>query len=81
MSLYLLHYASIDEEGALSIDCQGPFKSLKEARQQQVNLLLAFQSKHPHFSNPIEESCGTVHRIAYTEHLTELQPHIREIEE
>lgn len=80
MTLYILHYASIGEEGALSIDCQGPFKSLEEARQQQSNLLLAFQSEHPHFSNPIEESCGTFHRIAYTGHLSEIQTHIKEIE-
>lgn len=80
MSLYLLHYASIDEEGALSIDCQGPFKSLKEVRQQQVNLLQTFQNQHIHLPKLIVESYGTFRRIAYADHLSELQTHIREIE-
>ncbi len=77
MPLYILHYASIDEEGALSIDCQGPFKSLKEARQQQATLITAFQTTHSHISvSEIEEHCGTFHRIAYNGLLTELQSHI-----
>ena len=80
MSLYILHYASIDEEGQLTIDCQGPFKSQGEAQQQQANQLRSFKNQHLNFSNPIVESCGSFQRIAYIEHLTELQTHIENIE-
>lgn len=81
MTLYILHYASIDEEGALSIDCQGPFTTKEAALKQQATLITAFQSTHSHISvSEIEEHCGTFHRIAYNGLLTELQSHIEEIE-
>lgn len=51
MPLYILHYATIDAEGHLSIDCQGPFPTKEAARKQQTTLITAFQAtSHP----PIE---------------------------
>ena len=80
MTLYILHYASIDEEGRLSIDCQGPFQTPESAKAQQKELMGAFRSKHLGYSDVlIEEIRGSFHRIAYIGHMTELQSHIAEI--
>ena len=46
MPLYVLHYATIDAEGRLSIDCQGPFPTRETAQQQQTALITAFQATH-----------------------------------
>ena len=81
MPLYILHYATIDAEGRLSIDCQGPFTTKEDALKQQATLITAFQATHSHISvSEIEEHCGTFHRIVYNGLLTELQSHIEEIE-
>lgn len=80
MHLYILHYAAIDAEGHLSIDCQGPFKTKEEAQQQQATLLLDFQNERQTMSNAlIEERCGCFQRIAYKEQPAEIQTHIEEI--
>ena len=80
MNLYILHYAAIDEEGHLTIDCQGAFKILEEAKAQQEILLKACRSKYLSYSDVlIEEKCGTFHSIAYKGHLIELQSHIEEV--
>lgn len=81
MLLYILHYATINEEGRLSIDCQGPFKTKEEAQQQQSSPITNFRSAHRNLStNEIEEHCATFHRIAYAGQLTKMQSHIEEIE-
>lgn len=81
MPLYVLHYATIDAEGHLSIDCQGPFPTKETAQHQQTALITAFQTTHrPHSPHEIQERHGTFHRLAYTGLLTELQSHIEEME-
>lgn len=81
MPLYILHYATIDAEGRLSIDCQGPFPTQETARQHQTALITAFQTTHrPHSPHKIQERHGTFHHLAYTGLLTELQSHIEEME-
>lgn len=80
MPLYILHYATIDAEGRLSIDCQGPFPTKETARQQQTTLITTFQATHrPHSPHEIQERHGTFHRIAYAGLLTELQSHIIDV--
>ena len=80
MPLYILHYATIDAEGHLSIDCQGSFPTQEAAREQQTALITTFQDTHHHLStHEIQERHGTFHRLAYTGLLTELQSHIEEI--
>lgn len=80
MNLYILHYASIDEEGRLSIDCQGPFPTPEAAKAQQEALMEAFRSKYGCYSDAqIEENCGTFQRIAYKSHIIEFQSHIEGI--
>lgn len=80
MPLYILHYATIDAEGHLSIDCQGPFPTKEAARRQQTVLIAAFQTTHsPHSPHEIQEHHGTFHRLAYAGLLTELQSHIEEM--
>ena len=44
MPLYVLHYATINAEGRLSIDCQGPFPTKEAARQQQTTLITTLQA-------------------------------------
>ncbi|MBP3499092.1 MAG: hypothetical protein J6J97_03270 [Akkermansia sp.] len=80
MPLYILHYATIDAEGHLSIDCQGPFPTQETARKQQTALITTFQATHHHLSaHEIQEHHGTFHRLAYAGLLTELQSHIEEM--
>ena len=80
MTFYILHYASIDEEGRLTIDCQGPFQTPESAKAQQEALMKAFQYKYDYYSDSqIEETCGQFNRVAYNGHLIELQTHIEEI--
>ena len=80
MNLYILHYASIDEEGRLSIDCQGPFPTPEAAKAQQEALMEAFRSKYDCYSDAqTKEKCGTFQRIAYRGHIMELQSHIEGI--
>lgn len=80
MPLYILHYATIDAEGRLSIDCQGPFPTQETAREQQTALITTFQTTHHHLStHEIQEHHGTFHRLAYTGLLTELQSHIIDV--
>ena len=77
MTLYILHYATIDADGHLSIDCQGPFPTKEAAQHQQTALITTFQATHhPHSPHEIQEHHGTFHRIAYAGLLTELQSHI-----
>ena len=81
MTLYILHYATINAEGRLSIDCQGPFTTKEAALKQQTALINAFQiTLRHHSANEIVEQCGTFHRIAYAGLLTELQSHIEEMD-
>lgn len=81
MPIYILHYATVDDEGRLSIDCQGPFKTKEEAQREQSALISTYEATHQNLStSQIEEHCGTFHRIAYAEQLTEMQSHIEEIE-
>lgn len=81
MTRYILHYATIDDEGRLSIDCHGPFKTMEDALIQQEALFQDFRDKHLCYSaSQIEECCGTFRRIAYSGQLTEIQSHIKPIE-
>lgn len=80
MTLYILHYAAIDEEGRLSIDCQGPFQTMECAKARQKTLMEAFRRKYTCNSDVlIEEECGTFHRMAYEGLLIEQQSHIEGI--
>ena len=81
MPLYILHYATIDAEGRLSIDCQGPFTTKEAALKQQSTIINAFRTIHSHHSgDEIEEQSGTFHRIAWAGLPTELQSHIEEMD-
>ncbi len=80
MTFYILHYATIDGEGHLAIDCQGPFKTLEEAQERQAKVIDNFLNVHSTLSHEqTEEKCGSFHRLAYKEHLSELQSHIEEM--
>lgn len=81
MNFYVLHYAMIDEDGRLSINCQGPFKTLEEAKKRQATVVSNFLIVHHSLSNELlEEKCGTFHRIAFKDNLNELQIHIEAFE-
>ncbi|MBQ9835831.1 MAG: hypothetical protein IJO34_05870 [Akkermansia sp.] len=80
MKLYILHYATIDEDGHLSIDCRGPFQTFDEAHNRQLSIISDFLNSNAFLSSEqIEEKCGSFYRMAYKEHLSELQSHIEEM--
>lgn len=80
MSLYILHYTAVDEEGRLSIVCQEPFQTMESARDQQNTHMEAFRRKYTCNSDVlIEEKCGTFHRMAYEKLLIEQQSLIKGI--
>lgn len=80
MTCYILHYATIDADGHLFIDCLGPFNTLEEAQERQANIIGDYLNAHRDISGEqMEEQCGLFHRIAYKGRLTELQIHIEEM--
>ena len=80
MKTFILHYAIIDSEGNLSIDCKR-HNTLEEAKTAQATLNNNFKElAHPDPDNIIFEECGTFNRLAIKDTLAEIQSHIEEFE-
>lgn len=81
MERYILPYASMDAEGSLTMDCLGPFSTKKEAQEQQKMLMEGFENENSTLANElIKEEIGDFQRIAYRNHLTEIQSRIIKLE-
>ena len=80
MRLYILHSATINVDGELSIDCSTPFSSENKAQLEQNAMLSAYTNQ---FSYPPEswyiEKQGSFSRLSCSESQVELQCHIQEI--
>ena len=77
MERYILPYASMDAEGSLTMDCLGPFNGIEEARKQQKIIMDDFENENSTLANElIREEIGGFQRIAYRNHLTEIQSRI-----
>lgn len=80
MKLYILHSATINADGELSIDCSAPFFSENKAQFEQNAKISAYMHQ---FSYPPESWC--IEKQGYFSHLiclesqVELQCHIQEI--
>lgn len=80
MKIYILHYAQMDSEGNLSIDCDR-FSTIQEAKDAQTNLNNIF--KKTVNQNPediIFEEIGTFNRLEIKGSLAEIQSHIEEFQ-
>ena len=81
MRLYILHRASINADGELSIDCSAPFTSENKAQSEQDAMMRAYtqQFSYPPESWSIERQ-GYFSRLSCTESQVELQCHIQEMD-
>ena len=80
MKIYILHFAQIDSEGNLSINCK-MYSSIEEAKTAQADLINSFRilvSHNP--GNIIFEEIGSFNRLAIKSSLAEIQSHIEEFE-
>lgn len=74
--MYILHYAEMDLEGSMGIDCL-VFESVCEAVDKQKKIVDEFKKKYSNYrSQIIEEEVGTFKRVALADELAELQSHI-----
>lgn len=77
MERYILQYARMNYEGALSMDCLGPFNSKEEAQKQQKMIVDDFAKENASMADDlIMEEFGNFQRIAYLNDLTEIQSRI-----
>ena len=76
MNIYILHFAEINLEGILSIDCK-KFSKLEDAQKEQDTILNSFRKKlgsnNYQFS---EEQINLFKGISCGENLMEIQTHI-----
>ena len=81
MRLYILHSATVNADGELSIDCSAPFRSKHKAQSKQNAMMSAYMQQ---FSYPLEswsiEQQGYFSRLACSESQVELQCHIQEMD-
>ena len=80
MKIYILHFAQMDSEENLSIDCK-KYSSIEEAKSAQVDLNNSFRKLVSH--NPgdiIFEEIGSFIRLAIKNSPAEIQSHIEEFE-
>lgn len=78
MKIYTLHYAIIDNDGALSIDCKN-YSSIKDAENAQNQIVNEFIENHNYMLDEMtKEEYDSFKRIAYDDKQTELQIHIEE---
>ena len=81
MERYILQYASMNFEGVLSMDCLGPFNSKENAKLQQMKIMDGFAKENSSMADAqIKEEIGNFQRIAYKNHLTEIQSRIIKLE-
>ena len=81
MKLFILHSATINADGELSIDCSAPFASEHEAQAEQNAMMNAYTQlfTYPATSWSIEKQ-GHFARLACAESQAELQCHIQEMQ-
>lgn len=73
---YILHYAIMDTDGSLCIDCK-VYANMKEAKREQMRLLEEFKMKYDVYKNEVvEEEIGLFKRVAYENELMEMQSHV-----
>lgn len=75
-NIYILHYADIDLEGNLSINCN-KFSCLEDAQKEQDTILNSFRKKLESNNYQFtEEQINLFKGISCGENLMELQTHI-----
>ena len=74
MKTCILHYAIMDSDGNLSIDCKR-HNTLEEAKTAQANLNNRFKELAPP-DNIIIEECGTFNRLVIKDNLAKIQSQI-----
>lgn len=80
MKIYILHYASIDCDGGLNINCQ-KYSNIEDAKCAQEKSIEDFINNHSFMSDYlIKEKIGSFQRIAYEDYTEELQTHIEVFE-
>lgn len=76
MNIYILHFAEINLEGILSIDCK-KFSKLEDAQKEQDTILNSFRKKLESNNYQFtEEQINLFKGISCGENLMELQTHI-----
>ncbi len=75
-NIYILHYADIDLDGNLSINCER-FSCLEDAQKEQETILDTFRKKLQSDNYEFTEThLRHFREISCTENLIELQTHI-----
>lgn len=76
MNIYILHFAEINLEGILSIDCK-KFSKLEDAQKEQETIIDTFRKKLQSDNYEFTETYIRHFReISCTENLIEIQTHI-----